>query len=160
MRCWQKTGRNSGCFSPSSLGSPRNRERSWLKFIPGSSRIPSQRRSTHRCTRIHPLAHLSGGCSVTSFCVLQGCESCRIAAAGHPPLPPAPDSSSSQELPQQEALGPDVETWLMPIPQEVTTHLSETAGLGGSLNIFCRCMTRPHTRRTVGILTVARVLQG
>uniref|UniRef100_H3CP94 Period circadian clock 3 n=1 Tax=Tetraodon nigroviridis TaxID=99883 RepID=H3CP94_TETNG len=40
----------------------------------------------------------------------QGCEGCRIAGAPRPPLPPAPESSSSQELPEQDALGPDVET--------------------------------------------------
>ncbi|XP_056885151.1 period circadian protein homolog 3 isoform X3 [Takifugu flavidus] len=39
----------------------------------------------------------------------QGCDNCRTAAgASHPP-PPAPDSSSSQEIPEQETVGPDVE---------------------------------------------------
>ena len=44
MRCWQRTGRSFGFFSPSSPGSARSRERSWQRSIPGSSSIPSHRR--------------------------------------------------------------------------------------------------------------------
>lgn len=44
MRCWQRTGRSCECFSLSSPGSPRSRERSWLKSNPGSNSVPSHRR--------------------------------------------------------------------------------------------------------------------
>lgn len=44
MKCWQRTGRNFGCFSPSSHGSTRSRERSWLRSIPGSNSTLSHRK--------------------------------------------------------------------------------------------------------------------
>ena len=82
MRCCQKTGRSCGCFSPSSPGSPRSRERSWLRSIPGSHSTLSHRRSTHRwespVTHMdlsHLSSHLSTGLNLslclTGLCKLQ-----------------------------------------------------------------------------------------
>lgn len=45
------------------------------------------------------------------FCVSQGCVSCSAAAGvAHSPLPPAPDSSCPLERPEQDSIGPVVDT--------------------------------------------------
>lgn len=82
---------------------------SWIQQNTIPEEINTQVHTPAR-THIYRLTHLSQGWGITSCPVLQGCDSCRIAGAARPPLPSAPDSSSSRELPEQEPLGPDVET--------------------------------------------------
>lgn len=124
----------------------------------------------------------------TYFCVSQGCVSCSAAAGvAHSPLPPAPDSSCPLERPEQDSIGPVVDTWETLKPKEPTTQLTENQpcqkpcqllprissdqceGNGSlcfsvKLNIFCKGIsgwTRPRRTqesRAMGIFTVSQVL--
>lgn len=83
-RFWRRTGRSFECFSPSSPGSAKSREWSWLKSIHGSNSMPSHRKQTHRyrhesltvnifvfvsCDRVfNALLSLSGLCELQLRC--------------------------------------------------------------------------------------------
>lgn len=133
MRCWQKTGRSFGPFSPSSPGSARNRERSWLGFTPGFNSTLSHRRLTHRWES--PITHTHAMLKCI-YCythqhrfkcifVSQGCVSCStVAGDAHSPLPPAPDSSCPLESTEQDSIGPVVDTWETLKPKEPASQLT------------------------------------
>ncbi len=60
---------------------------------------------------------------LTYLCVSQGCVSCNAGVA-HSPHPPAPDSSSPLDSPQQDSTGPVVDTWETWKPKQRTTQLT------------------------------------
>lgn len=77
--------------------------------------------NTHaNCTYSSFYTHLSP--SHKYFGVFQGCVGCStVTAAAHSPLPPAPDSSCPPDSPEQDSIGPVVDTWDTPKPKELTT---------------------------------------